>query len=319
SVKVLKKKKKKKKRKLWLNEFDHIGYLVTRYIFNSIKVDIVVINDTFIDFNYIIYVFWHYSIHGKFNGTIKPRNVKLVINGRSISIFQEQAPANIKGVVLVLNMPWSARAHLKGGAKMAIISASSYAPMFVMCVNSLKIISNASRITNCLAPLAKDTHDNFCILEGLIPRVHAITATRTVDCLTRKLWHDGCGAAQDIIPASTDTANAVSNIISELNRKLTGIAFIVPTPNMSFVNLTYHLEKAAKYDIKKVLVKLASEGPLKGILSYTKDQVVSYDLNSDIHSSTFNPGFIFWYYGEFRYSNRVVDFMVYVASKELGP
>ncbi|XP_012587780.1 PREDICTED: glyceraldehyde-3-phosphate dehydrogenase, partial [Condylura cristata] len=277
--------------------FGRIGRLVTRAAFTSGKVDIVAINDPFIDLNYMVYMFQYDSTHGKFNGTVKAENGKLIINGKSISIFQERDPANIKwgdagaeyvvestGVFTTME---KAGAHLKGGAKRVIISApSADAPMFVMGVNhekydnSLKIVSNASCTTNCLAPLAKVINDNFGIVEGLMVR-----------------------------------------------RKLTGMAFRVPTPNVSVVDLTCRLEKAAKYDDIKKVVKQASQGPLKGILGYTEDQVVSCDFNSDTHSSTFDAGagialndhfvkLISWYDNEFGYSNRVVDLMVHMASKE---
>uniref|UniRef100_A0A8C9K4L2 Glyceraldehyde-3-phosphate dehydrogenase n=1 Tax=Panthera tigris altaica TaxID=74533 RepID=A0A8C9K4L2_PANTA len=286
--------------KVGVNGFGRIGRLVTRAAFNSGKVDIVAINDPFIDLNYMVYMFQYDSTHGKFHGTVKAENGKLVINGKPITIFQERDPANIKwgdagaeyvvestGVFTTME---KAGAHLKGGAKRVIISApSADAPMFVMGVNhekydnSLKIVSN--------------------------------------------LWRDGRGAAQNIIPASTGAAKAVGKVIPELNGKLTGMAFRVPTPNVSIVDLTCRLEKAAKYDDIKKVVKQASEGPLKGILGDTEDQVVSCDFNSDTHSFTFDAGagialndhfvkLISWYDNEFGYSNRVVDLTVHMASKE---
>uniref|UniRef100_A0A2K6EQ09 Glyceraldehyde-3-phosphate dehydrogenase n=1 Tax=Propithecus coquereli TaxID=379532 RepID=A0A2K6EQ09_PROCO len=317
--------------KAGINGFGRIGCLVSRAAFNSGKVDIVAINDPFYD-----------STHGKFHGTVKGENGKLVINGHPITIFQERDPTKIKwgeagadyvvestGVFTNLE---KAGAHLDGDAKRVIISApSADAPMFVMGMNhnkyqnNLTIVSNASCTTNCLAPLAKVIHDNFGIVEGLMTTVHATTTQKTVDGPSGKMWHDGHGALQNIIPASTGAAKAVGKVIPELNGKLTGMAFRVPTANMSVVDLTCRLEKPAKYDDIKKVVKQAADGPLKGILGYTEHQVVSSDFNSDTHSSTFDAGIalndhfvklIAWYDNEFGYSNRVVELMAHMATKE---
>ncbi|MBZ3887985.1 Glyceraldehyde-3-phosphate dehydrogenase [Sciurus carolinensis] len=236
-----------------VNRFGCIGRLVTRATFNTGKVDIVAINDPFIDLNYMVYMLQCDSTHGKFHGTVKAENAKLVINGKLISIFQKRDPTNSKwggagaeyvvGSTGVFTSMEKAGAHLKGGAKRVIISApSTDAPMFVMGVNhenSLKVLPwSRSSMTN-----------NLGIVEGLMTTVHTITATqKTMDGPSGKLWPDGCGAAQNIIPASTGATKAAGKVIPELNGKLTGMAFRVPTPSVSVVDLTYRLEKAAKYD-----------------------------------------------------------------------
>ncbi|XP_068178867.1 glyceraldehyde-3-phosphate dehydrogenase [Antennarius striatus] len=331
--------------KVGINGFGRIGRLVTRAAFTSKKVDIVAINDPFIDLEYMVYMFKYDSTHGRYKGEVKAEGGKLVIDGHKISVFHERDPANIKwgdagaqyvvestGVFTTIE---KASAHLKGGAKRVIISApSADAPMFVMGVNnekynnSLPVVSNASCTTNCLAPLAKVIHDNFGIVEGLMSTVHSITATqKTVDGPSGKLWRDGRGAGQNIIPASTGAAKAVGKVIPSLNGKLTGMAFRVPTPNVSVVDLTVRLEKPAKYDDIKKVVKAAADGPMKGILGYTDHHVVSTDFNGDSHSSIFDAGagialndrfvkLVSWYDNEFGYSNRVCDLMAYMATKE---
>jgi len=268
-----------------------------------------------------------------------------VVNGNAIAVFQERDPTAIPwgkagaeyivestGVFTTID---KASAHLQGGAKKVIISApSADAPMYVCGVNldsydpSHKVISNASCTTNCLAPLAKVIHDNFEIVEGLMTTVHATTATqKTVDGPSGKLWRDGRGAAQNIIPASTGAAKAVGKVIPSLNGKLTGMAFRVPVANVSVVDLTVRLGKPASYADIKAKVKEAAEGPMKGILCYTEEEVVSSDFIGDTHSSIFDAAagislndkfvkLISWYDNEFGYSSRVIDLIKYIQTKD---
>lgn len=327
-----------------INGFGRIGRLVLRAALEN-NVDVVAVNDPFIPLDYMVYMFKYDSTHGKFKGEITTDGDKLVIDGKKISVFGERDPSAIPwkdaGAEYVVESTGvfttkeKASAHFKGGAKRVIISApSADAPMFVMGVNedkydpSMTVISNASCTTNCLAPLAKVINDEFGIVEGLMTTVHATTATqKTVDGPSNKNWRDGRGAAQNIIPASTGAAKAVGKVIPDLNGKLTGMAFRVPTPDVSVVDLTVKLSKGASYDDICAKIKEYSEGQMKGILGYTDDQVVSCDFLTDTRSSIFdakagiqlNDTFvklISWYDNEYGYSNRVVDLVKYIKTKE---
>jgi len=329
-----------------INGFGRIGRLVTRAACQHSDVQIKAINDPFIDLEYMVYMFKYDSTHGPFKGTVEQKDGKLVINGNAISVFACRNPAEIPwadagaeyvvestGVFTTLE---KASAHLTGGAKKVVISApSADAPMFVMGVNqekydaaSMNVVSNASCTTNCLAPLAKIVNDNFGIEEGLMTTVHSYTATqKTVDGPSGKKWRDGRGASQNIIPASTGAAKAVGKVIPELNGKLTGMAFRVPTPNVSVVDLTVKLKNPASYDKIKAAVKAFANSPEgNGIMGYTEDQVVSTDFNGDTHSSIFDAQagialsdtfvkLVSWYDNEFGYSNRVVDLLKYMSSR----
>jgi len=330
--------------KIGINGFGRIGRLVLRAAVEK-GAQVVAINDPFIPLDYMVYMFKYDSTHGRFKGTVKAEGGQLVVNDLKIQVFSERDPKAIPwgkagaeyvvestGVFTTIE---KASYHLEGGAKKIIISApSADAPMFVMGVNhetydpSHKVISNASCTTNCLAPLAKVIHDNFEIIEGLMTTVHAVTATqKTVDGPSSKLWRDGRGAAQNIIPASTGAAKAVGKVIPALNGKLTGMAFRVPVPDVSVVDLTCRIAKGATYDEIKQKIKEASEGPLKGLLGYTEDEVVSSDFIGDTHSSIFdakagiqlNKNFvklISWYDNEYGYSHRVVDLIKYIQTRD---
>ncbi|KAG2229342.1 glyceraldehyde-3-phosphate dehydrogenase 2 [Thamnidium elegans] len=325
-----------------INGFGRIGRIVLRASLANPEVQVVAINDPFIPLEYMVYMFKYDSVHGRFKGTVEAKDGKLVVNGKEISVFSERDPAQIPwgsaeayyvvestGVFTTID---AASAHLTGGAKKVIISApSADAPMFVCGVNlekytsDLKVISNASCTTNCLAPLAKVINDNFGIVEGLMTTVHATTATqKTVDGPSNKDWRGGRGAGANIIPSGTGAAKAVGKVIPELNGKLTGMAFRVPTPDVSVVDLTVRLEKGASYEEIKAVIKKASENEMKGILGYTEDQVVSQDFVSDDRSSIFDAAagialnehfvkLVSWYDNEFGYSNRVVDLLAYAA------
>jgi len=294
----------------------------------------------------MVYMFKHDSTHGKYKADVKAGDGKLHINGKEIRVFAEMKPENIgwgaagaeyvvesTGVFTTID---KCKVHLQGGAKRVIISApSADAPMFVCGVNLDKydpskdtIVSNASCTTNCLAPLAKVINDKFGIVEGLMTTIHAFTATqKVVDAPSAKLWRDGRGAFQNIIPASTGAAKAVGKVIPELNGKLTGMAFRVPVPDVSVVDLTVKLAKETDYEAISAAVKEASEGPLKGILGWTDEEVVSSDFLTSTWSGVFdakagislNKTFvklIAWYDNEYGYSHRVIDLITFMKSKE---
>merc|ERR1712110_264004 len=330
--------------KVGINGFGTIGRLVTRAAFSNGKVEICAVNDPFTTAEHMAYMYKYDSTHGRWNGTCEVVDGNLVINGKTIKVFAERDPANIPwgdcGVDYVVESTGvftkkdMASKHLQGGAKRVIISAPSPdAPMYVMGVNhkswspDVNVFSNASCTTNCLAPIAKVINDNFGIEEGLMTTVHAFTATqKTVDGPSAKAWRDGRTASTNIIPASTGAAKAVGKVIPELNGKLTGMAFRVPTPDVSVVDLTVRLEKEASYEEICAKIKEASEGALKGILGYTDEDLVSCDFNGDPASSTFDADagmelnsrffkLVSWYDNEFGYSNRVVDLIAFTSKQ----
>jgi glyceraldehyde 3-phosphate dehydrogenase len=327
--------------KIGINGFGRIGRLAFRAAIARDNVEIVGINDL-IDVDYMAYMLKYDSTHGAFKGTAEAKDGKLVVNGKAIRVTAEKNPADLKwkdvGADFVIESTGlfttmdKAQGHIAAGAKKVIISApSADAPMYVMGVNhekynsSQNIVSNASCTTNCLAPLAKVINDNFGILEGLMTTVHATTATqKTVDGPSAKDWRGGRGAAQNIIPSSTGAAKAVGKVIPELNGKLTGMAFRVPTPDVSVVDLTVRLAKPAKYEEIKAAVKKASETNFKGIIGYTEEQVVSNDFLGDPRTSIFDADagialsdtfvkLVAWYDNEWGYSNKLVDLILHMA------
>jgi len=414
--------------KVGINGFGRIGRIVFRNAIEHDGIDIVAVNDPFIEPHYAAYMLKYDSTHGQFKGTIETADDGLIVNGKTVKFYTEKDPANIPwkdtGAYYIVESTGvftttdKAKAHLKGGAKKVVISApsadapmyvmgvnedtyksdvevisnascttnclaplakvihdeftiieglmttihsytatqktvdgpsakdwrggrtaaqniisapSADAPMYVMGVNEdtyksgVEVISNASCTTNCLAPLAKVIHDEFTIIEGLMTTIHSYTATqKTVDGPSAKDWRGGRTAAQNIIPSSTGAAKAVGKVIPDLNGKLTGMSMRVPTSNVSVVDLTVRIEKGASYDEIKAAIKKAADGPLKGIMAYTEDDVVSTDMNGDTHSSIFdakagislNKNFVklvSWYDNEMGYSARVLDLVAHIA------
>lgn len=321
--------------KLGINGFGRIGRIAFRVASKRDNVEIVAINDL-LDVEHLAYLLEYDSVHGKFDGTIEVKDGALVVNGKTIRITAERNPEDLKwdaaGVDVVLDCTGifttldKAEAHLKAGAKKVAISApSADAPMFVMGVNDDKItaddkiVSNASCTTNCLAPIAKVIEDNFGLQEGLMTTVHAATATQAVvDAPSKKDFRGGRSALNNIIPSSTGAAKAVGKVIPELNGILTGMAFRVPTADVSVVDLTFKTKKEASYEDIKNAMKAASAGPMKGVLQYTEEPVVSQDFVGEAHTSTFdaNAGMalnnnffkvISWYDNEFGYSTKLID------------
>jgi glyceraldehyde 3-phosphate dehydrogenase len=330
--------------KIGINGFGRIGRLVFRCALEQ-GVQVVGVNDPFIPADYMAYMFKYDSTHGRFKGEVSHKDGKLIVNGKEVNVYTEKDPTQIPWGKIgaeyivestgVFTTVEKCQSHLQAGAKKVIITApSADAPMFVMGVNEDKytgkeaVISNASCTTNCLAPLAKIVHEKFGIVEALMTTIHSYTATqKTVDGPSHKDWRGGRGAAQNIIPSSTGAAKAVGKVIPDLNGKLTGMAFRVPTPNVSVVDLTCRLSKGAKYEEICAVIKEASNGPLKGIMGYTDEEVVSTDFIGDTHSSIFdakagislNDNFVklvSWYDNEYGYSSRVVDLIKYVAKKD---
>lgn len=319
-----------------INGFGRIGRLVFRAGLGNPNIEFSGINDPFMSPDYCAYMLRYDTIHGQFKGDISYTDDAIVVNGHKVRFFAEREPASI---------PWStcgaeyvvestgvfttmetAGAHLKGGAKKVIISAPSKdAPMFVCGVNlgaykpNMDVVSNASCTTNCLAPLAKVVNDNFGIADGLMTTVHSVTGTqKSVDGPSKKDWRGGRAASYNIIPSSTGAAKAVGKVIPELNGKLTGMAFRVPTLDVSVVDLTVNLKKAASYEEICAAMKKASEGELKGIVGYTEDEVVSSDFIGDSRTSIFDvkagialtPTFVklvAWYDNEWGYSCKVIN------------
>ena len=330
--------------KMGINGFGRIGQLVMRAALERSNVEIVAINDpAYTDMGYLCYSFKYDTIHGGFKGSIEPTAGGILVNGKKIAIYNEREPKNV---------PWGkhgadyiaessgfftkidgANGHIEGGAKKVIITAPSPdAPMFVMGVNhatyssNMNVVSNASCTTNCLAPLAKVIHDKFGIIEGLMTTVHSTTATqKTVDGPSAKDWRGGRAASANIIPSSTGAAKAVGKVIPSLNGKLTGMAFRVPTLDVSVVDLTCKLNKEATYDEIKQEMKKASENELKGILKYTEEQLVSsdfigekctciFDAEAGIMLNSTFVKLVAWYDNEMGYSNKVVDLICHMAS-----
>ncbi len=327
--------------KVGINGFGRIGRFVFRASCERDDIQVVGINDL-IDVDYMAYMLKYDSTHGRFNGTVEVKDGNLVVNGNTVRVTAERNPEDLKwdeiGVDVVAEATGifltdeTARKHITAGAKKVVLTGPSKdaTPMFVNGVNfdtyaGQDIVSNASCTTNCLAPIAKVLNDNFGIVSGLMTTVHATTATqKTVDGPSAKDWRGGRGASQNIIPSSTGAAKAVGVVLPEVNGKLTGMAFRVPTANVSVVDLTVNLEKGASYEAICAAMKEASEGALKGVLGYTEDAVVSQDFIGETCTSVFDAAagialtdnfvkVVSWYDNEIGYSNKVLDLIAHIS------
>lgn len=328
-------------KKIGINGFGRIGRIAFRIATQHEDVEVVAVNDL-LDVDHLAYLLEYDSVHGKYPGNVSVENGQLIVDGKTIRVTAERNPENLQwdavGVDVVIDCTGiftdidNASAHIKAGAKKVVISApSKTAPMFVMGVNheDVKpedtIISNASCTTNCLAPMAKVLHDTFGIAEGLMTTVHATTATQlTVDGPSRKNYRLGRSALSNIIPSTTGAAVAVTKVIPELKGKLTGMAFRVPTTDVSVVDLTFRTEKATTYDEIKETFKMAAEGAFKGIISYIDEPVVSQDFVSNAYTCNFDAGagialnenffkLVAWYDNEYAYSAKLIDLATHVA------
>ncbi len=327
--------------KVGINGFGRIGRFEFRAACERNDIEVVGINDL-LDADYMAYMLKYDSTHGKFNGTVEVKDGQLVVNGKTVRVTAERNPADLAwdtiGAEVVVESTGlfltdeTARKHIEAGAKKVVLSAPSKdaTPMFVMGVNHSEyagqdVVSNASCTTNCLAPLAKVLNDNFGIVDGLMTTVHATTATqKTVDSPSAKDWRGGRGASQNIIPSSTGAAKAVGKVIPELNGKLTGMAFRVPTADVSVVDLTVNLAKPATYAEICAAMKAASEGDMQGVMGYTEDAVVSQDFIGDVRTSIFDATagialtdtfvkLVSWYDNEIGYSNKVLDLVAHIS------
>lgn len=327
--------------KVGINGFGRIGRFVFRASVERTDIEVVAINDL-IDVEYMAYMLKYDSTHGRFNGTVEVKDGNLIVNGKTVRVTAERNPTELQwdavGVDVVAEATGifltdeTARQHITAGAKKVVLTGPSKdaTPMFVMGVNHASykgqdIVSNASCTTNCLAPIAKVLNDKWGIESGLMTTVHATTATqKTVDGPSAKDWRGGRGASQNIIPSSTGAAKAVGVVLPELNGKLTGMAFRVPTANVSVVDLTVNLKESATYAEICAAMKAASEGEMAGVLGYTEDEVVSQDFIGEVNTSVFDAKagvaltdkfvkVVSWYDNEIGYSNKVLDLIAHIS------